>query len=746
MVVSQPPRCCLKIAPASIADAVPLPALAHRKGVAWKILLVAWVLVALAGPVRSADTEEAKKLFRSGDYKACIEMAKGEVSRNVWNEFWPKILIECYLATGAYESALTEYEAAVQRFQSSIRLRMLGHQAYRMNNQAEKGAQQLGRILELLQTSPARFAGRDDLVALGEYFLLQGEDPKQVLEICYDRALKSDPKMVEAHVASARLALDKYDYQVAAQSLAKAVKLDDTDPEIHYLLARAWSPSDDEKTTEHLIKALERNPKHIPTLLMRAENRMGAEDYVEAEKLLKEVESVNPRLPKLWALRAAIAHLEARHKDEGEFRRKGLEPFGLNPEVDYVIGKHLSEHYRFADGVTYQLRAVEMDRDYVPAKTQLAQDLLRLGRTEQGWKLVDQVRKKDPYDVSIFNLKQLETQLAKFATLEAPGFVVRMDTKEAQIYGHEVLEILSEARTTLTKKYDVQLEEPIYVEIFPKQKDFAIRTFGMPGGSGFLGVCFGRLITANSPAALKVDSNWKSVLWHEYCHVVTLQKTKNKMPRWLSEGISVYEERQRDSRWGQSMDPTYRKMVLSQDLVPVSKLSGAFLQPKTPMHLQFAYYESSMVVEFWIEKYGLASLLRVLNDLSVGMPIYDALARDAASMNAIDQEFAVYIQNLARKLGDGESDEIFEEVDMPEGSDPAEWKEWFNDHPKNYWGLRKVSETLLQAKEWEAHFHGWTNFARFTRKTRMLVVSTGCWLPFTARRKTLSTNGRPWSS
>ena len=515
--------------------------------------------------------------------------------------------------------------------------------------------------------------------------------------------LKSDPKLVEAHVASARLALDKYDYQVASQSLNKALKLDENDPEIHMLLAKAWSGSDSEKATFHLKRALELNPKHIPSLLIQVENRLGAEDYETAELFLKKIEATNPRLPKLWALRAAIAHLEARHKEEGQFRTKALEPWGLNPEVDFTIGKHLSEHYRFSDAVTYQLRAIEMDKDYIPAKAQLAQDLLRLGQTDLGWKMVDQVRQKDPYDVSIFNLKQLESQLAKFATLEAPGFVVRMDSKEAKIYGDEVLNLLSEARTTLTEKYKMELEEPVFVEIFPRQKDFAIRTFGMPGGSGFLGVCFGRLITANSPAALRVDSNWKSVLWHEYCHVVTLQKTKNKMPRWLSEGISVYEERQRDPRWGQSMDPTYRKMILSDDLVPVSKLSSAFLQPKTPMHLQFAYFESSMVVEYWIEKYGMPSLLRLLNDLSVGMPINQALSRDTAAIEALDQEFGVYIQAKARKMGSVEnSDEVFAEEKLPEGDDPAAWKDWLDDKPRNYWGLLKVSQTLLAEKQWDA--------------------------------------------
>lgn len=674
----------------------------HCSKQVWVLVFIVTVWNCVASLGFSADTEECRKLLRRGEYASAIAIAKPEVDQGVWNELWPRFLLEAYLQTGAYEEAIPVYEGAIQKFSTSIRLRMLGAQVYRMNNQANLADEQLAVIPELIQRMPWRFSGKDELVPLGEFFVLQGEDPKQVLEICYDRALKVDPKLVEAHVASGRLALDKYDYQVAADALQKALKLDEQDPEIHYLLARTFASSDSELATKHLVKALEINPHHVSSLLLQAENRMGAEAYEDAKQLLNEVEKTNSKLPKLWALRSAIAHLEAKYQDEGEYRKKALKPWALNPEVDYVIGKHLSEHYRFEEAVTYQTRALEMSRSYLPALSQLAQDLLRLGRTEQGWKLVNQVREKDPYDVSIFNLKQLEAQLAKFATLEAPGFVIRMDAKESRIYGQEVVALLSEARNALTKKFEVELEEPIFVEIFPRQKDFAIRTFGMPGGAGFLGVCFGRLITANSPSALRVDSNWKSVLWHEYCHVVTLQKTKNKMPRWLSEGISVYEERQRDPRWGQSMDPTYRKMILGKDLVPVSQLSAAFLNPKTPMHLQFAYFESSMVVEYWIQKYGIASLRRVLNDLSVGMPIHQALARDTAAMDALDQEFEAYLRGEAKKLGTGENrEEIFDDENLPEKLKGEELLAWLESHPRNYWVMKQLCEGLIASKQWE---------------------------------------------
>src|SRR5205823_12891324 len=117
---------------------------------------------------------------------------------------------------------------------------------------------------------------------------------------------------------------------------------------------------------------------------------------------------------------------------------------------------------------------------------------------------------------------------------------------------------------------------------------------------------FGPVITANSPGSQAGHpAKWEAVLWHEFCHVVTLQMTKNKMPRWLSEGISVFEERQANPTWGQAMNPKYRELILSTNLTPVGKLSAAVLTPKNDLDLQFAYYETYWVVDFLVGRFGM---------------------------------------------------------------------------------------------------------------------------------------------
>ncbi|MFN7733948.1 MAG: peptidase MA family metallohydrolase [Pirellula sp.] len=657
----------------------------------------AWTIVAmyaLAANGFSSELDDARDHLKHGRYQELIDLSRAQVEKKVWNEAWPRFLVEGYLAIGKYEEAKLVYENALDRFGDSLRLRMLGPTLYRFNNESQKANDQTVETEAMIQRAPWRYSNKSELVPLGEFFLLRGEDPKQVLKLCFDQALKTDPNNVEAHVATARMAIQKNDAQVAAQAVAKALQRTTDDPEIHYLAARAWA-DDDEKATASLQRSLEINPNYIPSLILAAESQIHSESYLESNALLDRIEKINPKHPRLWALRAVIAHLLGDYSNEGEFRSQGLQAWKLNPEVDHSIGKHLSMHYRFQEGATYQRRALAMDPNFGPARAQLAQDLLRLGELSAGWELVDSIRQSDPYDVSIFNLKQLQSRLEKFATIEIPGFVIRMDAKEAKIYGDDVVALLSEARQTLATQYAVELEEPIYVEIFPRQQEFAIRTFGLPGGQGFLGVCFGRLITANSPAALRVDSSWKSVLWHEYCHVITLQKTKNRMPRWLSEGISVYEERQRDPTWGQSMDPEFREMLLGEDFVPISKLSSAFLRPKSPMHLQLAYFTSSLAVEFWVEQWGIDGLRKLLDDLAMGVRINDAIGRFAGSLDVLDQQFENYVRSKAQSFASGA------DFEKPNREQAADMDAWMQEHPNSYWGSKALVRSKMDREDWK---------------------------------------------
>jgi tetratricopeptide (TPR) repeat protein len=646
----------------------------------------------------AADLSETTQLFRGGKYAECVASCEKAIAENDFSENYRLLKIRAEMELGRYEAALKTLDEGLTRFPYSLQLRWQGREVCQFNRQAERAARLDVEITQMVQQAPWRYSDAVNQIVVGRFYLSQGLDAKKVLDTVYNVIKKRQPTYVETFLASGELALDKNDFALAAEAFQQAVKLDVGEAAAHYGLARAYAPSDSEKAETEIKAALKWNPQHGPSLLMIAEEHIDAERYDEAEQVLAQVAKINPHQPRMLAFRAVIAHLKNQSESEKFNRLAALRHWPANPEVDYLIGKKLSHKYRFAEGEKYQRQALAMDEKYLPAKMQLAQDLLRLGQEEEGWKLADEAFTADGYNVVAHNLITLEENIAKFRTLEEDGFVLRMDAREAEIYGHRVLALLKRARQELCPKYDVELKQPVIVEMFPRQQDFAIRTFGLPGGAGFLGVCFGTVITANSPASQGANPTcWEATLYHEFCHVVTLNKTNNKMPRWLSEGISVYEERQADKTWGQTMTPKYREMILSDEFVPISKLSGAFLSPKSPRHLQFAYFESSLAVEFLIGEHGLDTLKRVLVDLGAGMPVNESLARYAGSIEALDAAFATYARKQANNLA---PDADWSTPELPRRATSEIISAWLADHPNNYAGLVRLAQQLMNDGKW----------------------------------------------
>ncbi len=678
-------------------------------------LFLLLVLLLFGSAVTGADIRAARQDLISGRYEACITVAQAALKEREDPEEWAPLLSSALLNLGRYPEALTAATNALARENRSIRLRWGAREALLANGQTVAAAEMVAEIQRLFTTRNWIYRDPRDLVVFGRVALLDGTDPKLVLDRLYDRVKKSNPKLREVYLASGELALEKHDFALAAKLFQEGLKELPDDPDLQFGLARAYAPSDQKLMLASLSSVLEHNENHVGALLLLADHQIAAEDYAAARELLDKVDEVNPWHPEAWAYRAVMAHLSNQFDAETEARETALRFWPTNPRVDYLMGEKLSEKYRFAVGASHQKRALAMDPDYLPAKGQLAQDLLRLGEEAEGWRLAAEVQRADAYDVQANNLMALHEVIRKFQILTNDHFVLRMDAREAVLYGSRAMGLLEQARTSLMAKYRPSLAEPTQVEIFPQEKDFAVRTFGMPDNDGFLGVCFGSVITANSPVSRPGRHfNWQSMLWHEFCHVVTLQLTRNKMPRWLSEGISVYEERQANPAWGEHINPRYREMLLGQDLTPLSKLSSAFLAPKSPVHLQFAYYECSLVVQFLVERFGQDRLLAILHDLADGTEINETLARHTEPMSRLEKEFEGFARQTARQMAprldwERPDPDLFLGIGRTPDQGPAAskprltesgWATWAKLHPTNFWAMNHTAERLLEEKKW----------------------------------------------
>ncbi|MCA9059070.1 MAG: hypothetical protein KDA85_11240, partial [Planctomycetaceae bacterium] len=190
-------------------------------------------------------------------------------------------------------------------------------------------------------------------------------------------------------------------------------------------------------------------------------------------------------------------------------------------------------------------------------------------------------------------------------------------------------------------------------------------------------------------------SNWQSVLWHEFCHVVTLQMTGNRIPRWLSEGISVYEERRRDARWGQRMTAEFHRRVSDDRITPVAELSGAFLNAESGADLNFAYYQSSMVVEHIVEAHGGETLIAVLQDLNSGVTINDALDRHCGGIEELNTAFVL---DLKQKATEWAGAAEFDGAGLAEliTENPEQLPEFVLQHPNHVPAGMALAEQLIR--------------------------------------------------
>jgi tetratricopeptide (TPR) repeat protein len=653
-----------------------------------------FLLVCSRAPAQSL--EETQQQFLAGRYDAVIKTTTKKVEDGQYLDGWRALLVKSLLTVGRYAEANSNAMAGVDDFPGSIQLRLLARETALYKNDLSTANRQLNEIKYLIERHGRFDQSGDNLVALGRALLLLGVEPRLALENCFQRACDADPPVREAFLAAGQLALDKHDFPLAADTFRAGLKKFPGDPDMDAGLAAAFATGEGQEMLQPLEAALAVNPQHIPSLLLLADRAIDAEKYDDAQKETDRILEVNPWRPEALAYQAVLAHLRNDLPGEDRLRAKALKYWTTNPQVDYLIGLKLAQKYLFTEGAAAQRRALAFEPGYLPARRELAEDLLRLGQDDEGWKLAQEARAQDEYDVTTYNLSLLHDQMAKFQTLTNHDFILHMSALEAQLYGDRALDLLGRAKAALCAKYGVDLQRPTTVEIFPAQKDFAVRTFGMPGNPGYLGVCFGSVITANSPASQAPNpANWEDVLWHEFCHVVTLNDTKNRMPRWLSEGISVYEERQADPAWGERMNLAYRDMILHGELTPLGELSGAFLQPKNGQSLQFAYYESSLVVEFIVQKFGLETVKQILLDLRDGQEINPAIAHRTIPLPDLEKQFAAFVRERAENLAPGA------DLEKPPAAD-GEMKNlaWEKLHPDNYYLRLREARALLDAKNW----------------------------------------------
>ena len=385
------------------------------------------------------------------------------------------------------------------------------------------------------------FASEDVvMVALASWLLGNFHDANSL----FDEATRANPNNLEAHVLWGDLFLEKYNASDAERSYQDALDINSRYVPALVGIARVVG---DERS---LQRALAINPNSVIAMEAYGQLLLMASRQDEALEYFERALNINPESLKTLSILAAQAAFNQREDEYEAFKSQVDEFSPNNPQFLGDVADTFGNNYLFAEAVEFARAAIESDSEYWQGYTLLGSNLIRLGEEEEGKANLEISFENDPFNVLTSNMLKVFDTLETYATLESENFKVRMSQNDADILWPYLEPLLEESWDTLTVKYGFEPEGPILIEVFENTEDFAVRSVGLPDIGPLVGICFGKVVTLISPDTL--SANWQEIVWHEFMHVITLQMTNNRMPRWLSEGISVWEEREGRPYWGRS--------------------------------------------------------------------------------------------------------------------------------------------------------------------------------------------------
>lgn len=613
-------------------------------------LLVSWGFSA----VPYAPTAPYAEAYLRGDYQEALETLEEKVGSQARNLPTDCALdrAELLFILGRGDEALVAMRDVAQSMQEPVytvrlaeMLRELGRHSDA--DQAAQWAFQQNQAYYAPQQFP-----RENLLALGRLVRLRGENPNRVLQIYQQRLLARHPDYIPGFVEAGELALASYGYDIAEEYFLAALALDETRQDALVGLAETYWKAGDPRF-EAVREQLEGlNPHHPRLQCMVVSRSLAAGDRETATNLLADLLAINPTHREGLAYQAAVAFLD----DDAEGQSAALKQLSLLDPMRgdgfRIVGEMAARHYRFEEAVELLRTGVAIEPDNVAIQSALGLNLLRIGEDEAGREILEGAFEKDRFNVQIYNMLEVLDSMAAFDTLNTTAFDIRLPETESQVMGGELTTLLDEAITHYEERYDVAIRKPVHVQIFDDHDEFMVRSVGLPGNPGHLGICFGDLVTLDSPRARPPRSmNWRAVLWHEFVHVITLQKTNNRIPRWLSEGISVYEEGQRDAAWGQPLLPDFKELLTEGEWPKVEALEDYFVRPESPGHLILGYFLAGEFVGAYVEAFGMPALLGALDAMGHGGDATEALADSAGkSLAELDARFAAHLKAACRPL------------------------------------------------------------------------------------------------
>ena len=485
----------------------------------------------------------------------------------------------------------------------------------------------------------------------------------------FQQAIKEYPMDAAVRARWGDLFLETHQNDEAAKLFQESLMLDEHYAPAMLGLASVAAGRFEEKGRDLANQVIEKSPdSSIEAYLLLARAALEDGALAEADAKLDKARSIaqKQKLPELEidALKASADLLRGKTDSEWTARALKANPgYGdayAIPAYFYVITR------RYREAIELYRKAVEIEPGLYSAHAELGVNLLRENRVDEAREHLQIAYRGDPFSAPIVNTLRLIDSFQNFvvekhmpdpsAATEAapgadkpaknPGALLRLHKNEAAVLDAYVLDLVNRTVEEYSKRYAFELKEPVVVELYPEHDDFAVRTSGLPG-IGLLGVTFGYLVAMDSPTGRSdSDFHWGTTLWHEMAHVFTLEKTKHLVPRWFSEGVSVYEEWTTGPLPGRHIPLTVFKAIKEDKFLPIAELDRGFIRPMYEAQVIVSYMQAGLTCEYIALRWGQQGLRSMLDQYAAGKEPPAALqAALAIEPSQFDKDFAGYVQS-----------------------------------------------------------------------------------------------------
>jgi tetratricopeptide (TPR) repeat protein len=486
-----------------------------------------------------------------------------------------------------------------------------------------------------------------DHLAAGRALRLLGRlEPSAVREAlaAFDSATAADPRRVEGELGAADLFLERYNAPDAQVGYRAVLEVSPEDPRALVGLARVAAFSHSGDAVELLDRALSVDASYVPALVLRAQMLLEEEHYGAADSVIEIALAVDSTSQDAWAAAASLAWIRG---DNAAFSRAESRVKALNSRpADFyaAVAEAAGRHRRYGEAVEIARRGLALDPNSATVLGALGTNLLRTGQMAEGREMLERAFQLDPYHLWHKNSLDLLDELDEFSTTTIGRFTIVAPERIATVLVSVLVPLLEEAYDSLASRYDHRPPTPIRIELYDRHADFSVRTVGL-AGLGALGVSFGTLLVMDAPEARPAgEFNFGSTAWHELAHTFTLGASDHRVPRWVSEGLSVLEERRARPGWGARVSVPFLQALAGGELLPVSQLNDGFVRPDRPDRIGLSYYQASLLMEFLEQRHGISGIRQMLSAFATGSDAESALrSLTGVSSDSLDRLFTRWL-------------------------------------------------------------------------------------------------------